>query len=224
MVDIQYEIELARYGVKKEKEETTLNVPTQVLPSEAKEEISKIATATSTVKELTTTAEKVTEEKVVGVALPKEIIEEIPTTRITIHLDKIIKTEGKEGDIELKPGDTITIPKIPKTVMIVGAVTNPGNVVYEENKKINYYIDKVGGYSEDANRKKIIVIKPNGEVISGKKIKNISRGDIIIVPPKPLVIKERKDWWEKTKDVVKLITDTATAVFVIRSMERVATK
>lgn len=225
LTQMQYELELARYGIKKEKEiQPGLNVPVQVLPSEAREEVSKISAARSAVTQVIATAEKGLEEVVVGVAEPRGIVPEILTKRLSVDLSKIVKTEGKEGDIELKPGDYINIPKIPNSVMVVGAVINPGNIIYKEGKKINYYIEKVGGYSEDANRKKIIVIKPNGEVISGKKIKNINRGDIVIVPPKPLIIKERKDWWEKTKDVVKLITDTATAIFVIRSMEKVATK
>ena len=142
--------------------------------------------------------------------------------RISIDLKKIIETEGKEKDILLCDGDVIDIPKETLTVMVSGAVINPKSIIYEPKKDIEYYITRCGGYADDANRKKAVVIRANGEILPGGKVSSINKGDIILIPPKFVVVREKKTGWEKMKDMVRVIADTATAVYIIKSIGEIS--
>jgi protein involved in polysaccharide export with SLBB domain len=82
---------------------------------------------------------------------------------------------------ELRDGDEVYVPAEFNTVQVIGTVFNPGAVVYEEDKDMNYYLNKVGGLTKDADRKSIFIIKPNGYV--ERNPRKVDKGDTIIVPP-----------------------------------------
>ena len=70
------------------------------------------------------------------------------------------------------------------TVKITGDVLYPNSVVYMPNKKLKYYIEQAGGYSDNANKGKAFVVYMNGHVEKGKNAV-IEPGCQIIVPTKP---------------------------------------
>jgi len=62
----------------------------------------------------------------------------------------------------------------------------PSALAYEKEMKLSDYIEFCGGYTEDANKNKILLIKSNGRVIkynNGLLSKNmdVSPGDSILV-------------------------------------------
>jgi len=88
-------------------------------------------------------------------------------------------------DPVLEDGDTITVPILPRWVMIVGAVYGSGSLIYKEGTSAEEYIQKVGGVTPYANEDQIYVIKPNGVVKQGRdRLDPITPGDVIIIPPK----------------------------------------
>jgi len=54
--------------------------------------------------------------------------------------------------------------------------------MYEEGKGAMYYVNCVGGFSEDADKKALYVIGASGIVRSSRG--KIREGDTIVVPPK----------------------------------------
>lgn len=90
-------------------------------------------------------------------------------------------TDTTNWNIELRDGDEIFVPAEYTTVQVLGAVYNPGAVIYEEGKSVDYYISKVGGLTKDANKGSIYVIKSSGFV--ERSPKRVDKGDTIIVPP-----------------------------------------
>ncbi len=84
--------------------------------------------------------------------------------------------------LELQDGDSIYVPDRPHSVQVLGAVRNPGAVMYEEGKGAMYYVNCVGGFSEDADKKALYVIGASGIVRSSRG--KIREGDTIVVPPK----------------------------------------
>lgn len=226
LVEQQYNVELAKHGVTpvKSTNEEGIAMPALPVTTEEMQKLSAFTQGTKQVQNLLETPSGLNDEKIKGILEPRKVTLVIPKTRIIVDLAKVLNSQGSAGNIVLRDGDTLFVPKKPLTVSVVGAVLNPGNLIYEEKKKIDDYVSKVGGYSEDANIKRVIVLKPNGETYPRSKVKFIERGDILIIPPKPLVITEKKTWWEKTKDVVKVISDTATAAFIIRSLKQLSTK
>ena len=106
------------------------------------------------------------------------------TYPIGINLDMAIANPGSHYDIVLQDGDELVIPELVNTVKITGDVLYPNSVVYMPNKKLKYYIEQAGGYSDNANKGKAFVVYMNGHVEKGKNAV-IEPGCQIIVPTKP---------------------------------------
>lgn len=102
---------------------------------------------------------------------------------IGLELDKAIANPGSFYDIELKDGDELVVPEQTSTVRIQGEVLYPNTVHYLHNKKVSYYINQAGGYTDDARRVKVYVIYMNGKVSTGLFAK-IKPGCEIVVPTK----------------------------------------
>jgi protein involved in polysaccharide export with SLBB domain len=116
--------------------------------------------------------------------------EELGEELVAINMNKIITNPNGKNDLYLLDGDVINIPQFIQTVKITGQVQNPFSITYEEGKPLKYYIDKCGGFSQDALKRKVFVRFPNGETASTKSfvVKNypeVLPGSQIVVPAKP---------------------------------------
>lgn len=113
--------------------------------------------------------------------------------RISIDLPYILNNPGSRDDLYLRDGDVIRIPKELQTVAINGAVMQDVEVRYREGAGMSYYIDSAGGFATNAQKGRIYVVYPNGDVDRRKRylfglINNsppIEPGTQIIVPAKP---------------------------------------
>jgi len=103
--------------------------------------------------------------------------------RVVIKLGQLDKFEGSDNDIILENSDTLTIPVVPSSVQVIGNVYAPNAIAYSKGKGIDFYINKAGGFTKNADKKGIFVIKPSGEAV-GKFTSaiKIETGDTIIVP------------------------------------------
>ena len=69
-------------------------------------------------------------------------------------------------------------------MLVLGSVRNPSAVLYEKGKNVEYYLNRVGGLTKDADKKEIHVVKADGSAVAGfLKLRDIESGDIIVVPP-----------------------------------------
>jgi protein involved in polysaccharide export with SLBB domain len=77
------------------------------------------------------------------------------------------------------------VPEPPQSVLVIGAVRNSTSVQYKEGAGIDYYINRVGGFSKEADKKEAHLVKADGSAISSfTNIRTIEPGDVVIVPPK----------------------------------------
>lgn len=116
--------------------------------------------------------------------------EELGNEFIAIQLDRIMKNPGGKNDLILRDGDELHIPEFMQTVKISGSVQNPFSVTFEEGENLKYYINKSGGFSTGAMKRKTYVMYPNGSTASTKsfilkKYPEVMPGSQIIVPEKP---------------------------------------
>jgi len=88
------------------------------------------------------------------------------TGRVVIVLEPLDEFRGSKHDLELEDGDTLTIPTKPGVVNVLGSVYNPTSIVYAEGKTVNFYLNKVGGPTPDAEEEEIYLVKADGTVIS----------------------------------------------------------
>ncbi|MCM8805070.1 MAG: SLBB domain-containing protein [Candidatus Omnitrophica bacterium] len=140
-----------------------------------------------------------------GIMTLEKLLEIEPTGRIVIKMEEF---ENSLYDIILENNDIIYIPKKPVYISIIGEVNNPTNIFYQENLTLNDYIDKVGGFTKDADRKNIYIIRVDGS--SDKNLEKIEPGDTIIVPFEPKGEKMRL-----VKDIMQIFYQMAVGVGVL---------
>ena len=76
----------------------------------------------------------------------------------------ISQTEDLRKTI-LEDGDRIFIPRKTNVVVIQGEVNIPNALTFKPGENLSYYIDACGGYTDRANKSKILLVKANGKVI-----------------------------------------------------------
>jgi protein involved in polysaccharide export with SLBB domain len=105
---------------------------------------------------------------------------------VGIDLEKALQQPGSNYDLILQKGDKIYVPEYINTVKINGAVMYPNTISYKEGKKIKYYIEQAGGYSEFARKSRTYVVYMNGTVarVRNNTTKIIEPGCEIIIPSK----------------------------------------
>ena len=69
-------------------------------------------------------------------------------------------------DMLVDDGDVINIPKFNSNVLVYGQVNKPSSVKYVPGQRAKEYIKNVGGFNNLADKKSLIIIKPNGELVS----------------------------------------------------------
>ena len=98
-------------------------------------------------------------------AVDKKEVQELSKTNIeiAINLKAAILSPGSQDDILLEEGDELVIPQLNYVVTISGEVQKIVAVQYDKLFKVSDYIEQAGGYSFNANRRRIYVIYPNGK-------------------------------------------------------------
>jgi polysaccharide biosynthesis/export protein len=105
--------------------------------------------------------------------------------RMVVRLDQPDKLKGTENDITLIDGDTLSVPEPPDSVLVLGAVRTSTSVQHKDGAGVDYYINRVGGYSKEADKKEAHIVKADGSAIASfTNIRTVEAGDTVIVPPK----------------------------------------
>ncbi len=108
--------------------------------------------------------------------------------RMVIDLPAVLNNP-KAFDFELTDGDLLEIPRFKPSVTVVGEIQHPTSHFYNDKLSVDDYIDMSGGTKQNADKKRIYVVKANGRVYSPStsawfraKSKSLEPGDTIIVP------------------------------------------
>jgi len=128
----------------------------------------------------------------------------------------VLNKETNLSQVILEEGDTIYIPKKSSIVTIQGEVKIPGAQTYVPGYNIDDYIKSVGGFTDRADKKHILIIKQNGKVITYddtaffKKNVKISKGDSILVLGKP-----NSENLQITKDITQILYQIAVSAGIV---------
>lgn len=131
---------------------------------------------------------------------------------VAANLQKALKNPKSTSDIVLRENDIINIPEMVNTVRIDGEVMFPTAVAYEVGVSVKDYIEKAGGYTQNAKRSKSYIIYADGHAMrTGNRKAKVEPGSVIIVPTK----KQR----EKLSTAEKMATTSAaTSIVTMLSM------
>ncbi len=139
--------------------------------------------------------------------------------RIPVPLTDIVA--GKAGefeDLSLLDGDQLTIPVMPKTVTVLGAVVNPTTIIFSNRQGARYYINRAGGFTRHSDHRRTVIVKANGEVMPMRQIRHINRGDIILVPPKPRLV--RLDKLKEVGSIASILGNLAVTYKVVNDANK----
>jgi polysaccharide export outer membrane protein len=148
--------------------------------------------------------------------------------RVIVRLLPPAELKETSYDITLEDGDSIHIPEDTKIVNVAGSVYNQNSFIYDKDMDVDDYIKLSGGYTDNADKRKVYIIKANGSAVRGdngfgslswNSDKNrweagshdVESGDTIIVPEKL----ERVAWLRETKDFTQILYQIAVTAGVI---------
>ncbi|MGD0076433.1 MAG: SLBB domain-containing protein, partial [Candidatus Binataceae bacterium] len=149
--------------------------------------------------------------------------------RIVVNIDSLDSLDGSASNVRLEDGDEIIIPKQPSWVNVMGEVYGPAGVAYDPSITVGRYIDRAGGFTREADKEQVFVVKANGEILSeagladsgknrifpllplvsgGLMQARLEPGDTIYVPAKLLFVNPLQE----TLDVTQIIANSAQAI------------
>ncbi len=132
-----------------------------------------------------------TQGLLVGQQLLQQLRTAKPVGRLVINLESVLNDgRGNFDDVLVKDGDKLIVPKKTQDITILGEVQSPTSHVFEPGLTRDDYIAKSGGTTQNADRKRIYVVRANGDVLSGGRSgwfrrtqsTEIRPGDTIVVP------------------------------------------
>ena len=123
-------------------------------------------------------------------SLTREIKNSEPSGRIVVDL-----TESKNNKtLNIRAGDSVIIPEKTNNIYVYGEVSSEGAVMFSQNKTVDYFVEKSGGYKRFADNDSIYILHPNGETQRYSKKRNLFAnsphevnlypGSVIFVPRK----------------------------------------
>jgi protein involved in polysaccharide export with SLBB domain len=159
----------------------------------------------------------------VGQQLLAQLRDTKPVGRLVINLGQILASApGSTGDVALRDGDNLLIPKKTQEITVLGEVQSPTSHVFESGLTRADYIAKSGGTTQKADRKHIYVVRANGDVVSGQRSGwfrrsqglEIRPGDTVVVPMDTERVRALPLW----QAVTTIIYNLAVALLAVRSV------
>ena len=139
--------------------------------------------------------------------------QEEDVARISVNLSSALNDPMAPDNLTLRDGDRIRVPKVTNVVTVIGAVLHPHSFAAGGGKNAEYYIQRSGGFSPEASKGDVVVVRTNGDAMPMRSVKSVMPGDIIVVPTTGLIDITKK--WEKVGNVTKVVSDILSSVFVL---------
>lgn len=141
--------------------------------------------------------------------------------RMVINLESPEKLKRSTDDIVLEDQDSLYVPSLLEIVQVVGAVYNQTSFMYKEGKDYSYYINMCGGFTKNADKKSLYILKVDGRAIKPKTSLSwdgpskrwdyaygqLEPGDAIVVPDKL----ERISWMKNIRDITQIVANVASS-------------
>jgi protein involved in polysaccharide export with SLBB domain len=159
----------------------------------------------------------------IGQQLITQLRDTKPVGRLVIDIDQVMKGPvGGPGDVVLRDGDKLIVPKKTQEITILGEVQSPTSHIYQAGLTRNDYIAKSGGATQKADLKRIYVVRADGDVVSGGRSGwfrrtqsiDIRPGDTIVVPLDTERVRSLPLWTQ----VTTIIYNLAVALLAVHSV------
>ena len=137
---------------------------------------------------------------------------------VSVNFVDLFEKKDTTKDVVLQNGDWIRIPTIQKTVYVFGQVALPGNVTFMRGEKYKYYINKAGGYTDNARSGDAMVIKCGSRQWLSPSETKIEEGDYIWVPKDP--VRPGTYYWNIVGQTASIISVAVSIVLITIQLKK----
>ena len=161
-----------------------------------------------------------------ALAVGQQLIDQLrntkPVGRLVIDVHQVIVgPPGGPGDVLLRNGDMLLIPKRTQEITILGEVQSPTSHIFRAGLSRDDYIGMSGGTTQKADKSRIYVVRANGDVVAGRsgwfrrtQALDMRPGDTIVVPLDTERVKGLPLW----TSVTTIIYNLAVALLAVHSV------
>lgn len=103
--------------------------------------------------------------------------------RIALNVQTLDQLAASPSNIVLEAGDSVTIPKRPASVNVLGQVYSPVAIVYQPELRVKDYLQRAGGATDSADPDHIFVIKASGAIMTDQSYRDMTRSQIFPILP-----------------------------------------
>lgn len=126
---------------------------------------------------------------IVGRSLLAQLRGEKAVGRLVINLRRIIREPADSpADVVLRNGDELLVPKFEQEVTVIGEVQDPTSHLYQPGLSRGAYIRLSGGFTSQADIKRIYVVRADGSVVAGEGSRWFSRGSEVQISPGDTIV------------------------------------
>lgn len=130
---------------------------------------------------------------------------------MVVDFQKALDSHDPQEDILLYRGDLVVIPLRKNFVNVLGMVEKPGNVIFRPGLRAKDYINRAGGYADQADKGKSRVIRVSGGAWEKLgEAGSLDPGDVVFVPEKP-----ERDLWKMFRDGLTVTAQILTVYLVV---------
>ena len=150
-------------------------------------------------------------------SLIKNLQEIEPIGRVVTEFDIDLLERDPQKDLLLETGDRVFVPERMSTITVSGQVLSPTSFSFDPSMKVANYINLAGGFSEDADKARTLIIYPNGRASRVRTWPNspdLAPGTTLVVPRDPNPF----DWLVFSQVLFPIISNFATSAAAIAAL------
>ncbi len=150
-------------------------------------------------------------------SLIKNLQEIEPIGRVVTEFDIDLLERDPQKDLLLETGDRVFVPERMSTITVSGQVLSPTSFSFDPSLKVANYINLAGGFSEDADKARTLIIYPNGRASRVRTWPNspdLAPGTTLVVPRDPNPF----DWLVFSQVLFPIISNFATSAAAIAAL------
>jgi polysaccharide biosynthesis/export protein len=126
---------------------------------------------------------------IVGRSLLHELEGEQAVGRLVINLRQILRSPPDSVyDVVLRDGDDLIVPKFQQEVSVIGEVQDPTSHLYNPHLSRDDYIRLSGGFTAQADEKRVYVVRADGSVIANQGSRWFNRGSEVPIRPGDTIV------------------------------------
>ena len=104
---------------------------------------------------------------------------------VSVDFHRLFVLGDTAQDVTLRAFDQIIVPPKSRSVYVFGQVVSPGHVAFVEGRGYKYYVERAGGYTQDARSGDVKIIKGSNRAWLDPDETSVEDGDFIWIPKEP---------------------------------------